>query len=70
LNNLQAISIRSEDFIQSSHSGLGNGVLIIRWGTNSDISTKVKVLRALLALPENAKARLIDLSSPLSPIAK
>lgn len=70
LGNLQSIAIRSSDFIQSSHSGMGKGTLIIRWGDSSEMGTKVKVLRALLALPENAQAKLIDLSSPLSPIAK
>jgi cell division septal protein FtsQ len=70
LANLQSISIRSSDFIQSSHSEMGKGTLIIRWGNSVQLGTKVKVLRALLALPENAKAKMIDLSSPLSPIAK
>ena len=70
LANLQSISIRSSDFIQSSHAEMGKGNLIIRWGNCAQLGTKVKVLRALLALPENASAKLIDLSSPLSPIAK
>lgn len=70
LANLKSIAIRSSDFIQSSHTGLGSGAVIIRWGDSSEMATKIKVLRALLALPENAKAKLIDLSSPLSPISK
>ena len=70
LANLDSIAIRSRDFIQSTHTGLGRGTLIIRWGDSLEMGTKVKVLRALLALPENAKVKLIDLSSPLSPIAK
>ena len=70
LANLESLAIRSPEFIQSVHSGLGNGHLIIRWGDNQEVTTKVKVLRTLLALPENAKSKLIDLSSPLSPIAK
>jgi hypothetical protein len=49
---------------------MGKGTLIIRWGNSVQLGTKVKVLRALLALPENAKVKMIDLSSPLSPIAK
>jgi len=70
LGDLQSVSIRSSDFIQSSHSGLSADTLIIRWGDSNQMNTKVKVLRALLALPENAHSKLIDVSSPLSPIAK
>lgn len=70
IENLESLAIRSTEYIQSRHTGLGSGHLIIRWGDNSEMSTKDKVLRALLALPENQKAKLIDLSSPLSPIVK
>ncbi len=70
LSNIESIAIASPQFIQSKHRGLGSGNLIVRWGNNQDLPVKVKVLRALLALPENAKVKLLDLSSPLSPIAK
>ena len=70
LANMTSLAIRSTDFIQSSHSGLASGKVIVRWGSNEEMVTKVKVLRALLALPENAHAKLFDLSSPLSPIVK
>lgn len=70
LNNMDALALRSPEFIQSKHKNLGNGELILRWGNTDEMSVKTKVLRALLALPENAKAKLIDLSSPLSPIVK
>ena len=42
----------------------------ITWGDTSQIDIKVKVLRALLALPENKKVRAIDLSQPSNPTAK
>ena len=70
LSNIESIAIASPQFIQSKHRGLGSGNLIVRWGNNQDLPVKVKVLRTLLALPENAKVKLLDLSSPLSPIAK
>ncbi len=70
LNNMESLAIRSQEFIQSKHMALTSGELIVRWGNNQDLAVKVKVLRSLLALPENRDAKLIDLSSPLSPIAK
>jgi len=70
LGNAQSFTVNSLDSIQSTHSGLAAGTVIIRWGNNSEMMTKVKVLRALLALPENSKAHVIDLSAPLSPIVK
>ena len=68
--NAQSFTVNSLDSIQSTHSGLAAGTVIIRWGNNSEMMTKIKVLRALLALPENSKAHVIDLSAPLSPIVK
>lgn len=44
--------------------------LAISWGNATDIALKVKVLRQLLTLPENAKVRNIDLSSPMTPVVK
>jgi cell division protein FtsQ len=70
LGNAQSFTVNSLDSIQSTHSGLAAGTVIIRWGNNSEMMTKIKVLRALLALPENSKVHVIDLSAPLSPIVK
>jgi len=73
LASMDSLAIQSPEFIQSSHTGqvgMSSGKLIVRWGSGSEMTTKVKVLRALLALPENSKAKLLDLSSPLSPIIK
>lgn len=44
--------------------------LEIRWGGASDLVLKVKVLRQLLALPENKKITSVDLSNPLTPVVK
>jgi cell division protein FtsQ len=70
LDSAQSFTVASVDSIQSVHSGMASGKMLIRWGNNSEMLTKVKVLRALLALPENSKAHVIDLSAPLSPIVK
>ena len=42
----------------------------VRWGQDTDNTLKSKVYRALLALPENSKAKRIDLSAPHAPIVK
>ncbi len=70
LANLSSISVHSSALIQSTHTQLGSGRVIINWGTSDEVTVKVKVLRALLALPENASVKFVDLSSPLAPIAK
>jgi cell division septal protein FtsQ len=44
--------------------------LEIRWGTNSDNELKLKVYKALLALPENADIKRVDVSAPHAPIVK
>lgn len=44
--------------------------LNITWGSSTQIDIKVKVLRALLAIPENKKVRAIDLSQPSNPTAQ
>ena len=44
--------------------------LEIRWGTNSDNELKIKVYKALLALPENSAIKSIDVSAPHAPIVK
>jgi cell division septal protein FtsQ len=40
------------------------------WGSGDEIALKLKVYKALVALPENSKISKIDLSEPHSPIVK
>ena len=48
-----------------------NGKAIeIRWGSNSENEFKLKVYRALVALPENANIKRVDVSAPNAPIVK
>lgn len=45
-------------------------IVKIKWGAVMDIPLKVGVYQKLLSLKENEKARVFDLSNPLSPITK
>jgi hypothetical protein len=42
----------------------------IRWGSNSENELKLEVYRALIALPENADIKRVDVSAPQAPIVK
>lgn len=44
--------------------------LLLIWGSDSNMSVKVKIYRALIALPENKKISHMDLSDPTKPTVK
>lgn len=44
--------------------------LEVRWGSNSENELKLKVYNALIALPENARIKKVDVSAPHAPIVK
>jgi len=44
--------------------------LEIRWGIDGDNELKLKVYKALIALPENAEIKRVDVSAPHAPIVK
>ena len=48
----------------------GKRSLLVIWGAGTEIELKLKVYKALLALPENSKIKKIDLTEPHSPIVK
>lgn len=48
----------------------GGKQLRINWGSASDTALKVKIYKALIALPENSKISSMDLSDPNSPTVK
>jgi cell division septal protein FtsQ len=48
----------------------GGKNLEIRWGTDSENDLKLKVYKALIALPENASIKRVDVSAPHAPIVK
>ena len=48
----------------------GNRSLLVVWGSDIENDLKLKVYKALVALPENSKIMKIDLTEPHSPIVK
>ena len=48
----------------------GKRSLMVIWGSDTEIDLKLKVYKALVALPENSKIKKIDLTEPRSPIVK
>jgi cell division septal protein FtsQ len=48
----------------------GKRSLFVIWGSDIEIDLKLKVYKALVALPENSKIKKIDLTEPRSPIVK
>lgn len=48
----------------------GDRSLEVIWGADIEVDLKLKVYKALVALPENSKIRRIDLTEPRSPIVK
>ena len=71
-SQVSAISASSSSNFQVTiNSGSGNGKeLRINWGSATDTALKVKIYRALIALPENSKIITMDLSDPNSPTVK
>ena len=67
ISNLQGITVGSTGSIKMSTQITGRRVEI-SWGGAENAPQKIKVLRALLALPENKGATKFDLSIPDSPI--
>lgn len=47
-----------------------NQKLRINWGGNSNNQVKVKIYKALIALPENKELKSMDLSDPIKPTVK
>jgi hypothetical protein len=47
-----------------------NRKLLVQWGSLEELALKVRVYKALLALPENKSINKIDLSAPHAPIVK
>ena len=46
------------------------GGLKILWGSVGDQEAKLTVLDALLAAPENKRARFVDIATPLTPTVR
>ncbi|CAN2194539.1 FtsQ Cell division septal protein [Candidatus Nanopelagicaceae bacterium] len=66
---LTVVKVRSTGALVLEINNSGKN-LEIRWGSNSDNELKLKVYKALLALPENSAIKRVDLSAPHAPIVK
>lgn len=66
---LTVVKVRSTGALVLEINNSGKN-LEIRWGTNSDNELKLKVYKALLALPENSAIKRVDVSAPHAPIVK
>lgn len=60
----------SDSAILSINNPTLKRVLTVAWGDQTNMSLKVQVYHALIALPENSKISEIDLSAPHAPIVK
>ena len=66
---LTVVKVRSTGAFVLEINNAGKN-LEIRWGTSSDNELKLKVYKALLALPENSAIKRVDVSAPHAPIVK
>jgi cell division septal protein FtsQ len=66
---LTVIKVRSSGSLVLEVNNSGKQ-LEIRWGSDSDNELKIKVYKALIARPENADIKRIDVSAPHAPIVK
>ena len=66
---LSVVKVRSSGALVLVVNNAGKN-LEIRWGTDSENELKLKVYKALIALPENASLKRVDVSAPHAPIVK
>jgi cell division protein FtsQ len=66
-----SVAVHGNDFATLAiNDPVLNRPLTLTWGDQSNLSFKVKVYQALIALPENSTITTIDLSAPHAPIVK
>ena len=66
---LSVVKVRSTGSLVLIVNNAGKN-LEIRWGTDGENELKLKVYKALIALPENAAIKRVDVSAPHAPIVK
>jgi cell division septal protein FtsQ len=66
---LMVVKVRSSGSLVLEVNNAGKN-LEIRWGDDSENELKLKVYKALIALPENALIKRVDVSAPHAPIVK
>ena len=68
-SGLSVVKVRSTGALVLVVNNAGKN-LEIRWGIDGDNELKLKVYKALIALPENASIKRVDVSAPNAPIVK
>jgi cell division septal protein FtsQ len=68
-STLTVVKVRSTGALVLVVNNAGKN-LEIRWGIDGDNELKLKVYKALIALPENASIKRVDVSAPNAPIVK
>jgi cell division septal protein FtsQ len=68
-STLTVVKVRSTGALVLVANNSGKN-LEIRWGSDSENELKLKVYKALIALPENAAIKRVDVSAPHAPIVK
>ena len=68
-SSLTVVKVRSTGALVLISQNYGKAIEI-RWGSDSENELKLKVYKALIALPENADIKRVDVSAPLAPIVK
>ena len=68
-SGLSVVKVRSTGALVLVVNNSGKN-LEIRWGIDGDNELKLKVYKALIALPENASLKRVDVSAPHAPIVK
>jgi cell division septal protein FtsQ len=68
-STLKVVKVRGTGALVLEVDNAGKN-LEIRWGIDGDNELKLKVYKALIALPENAEIKRVDVSAPHAPIVK
>jgi len=68
-STLKVVKVRGTGALVLEVDNAGKN-LEIRWGNDGDNELKLKVYKALIALPENAEIKRVDVSAPHAPIVK
>jgi cell division septal protein FtsQ len=68
-SSLTVVKVRSTGALVLISQNNGKAIEI-RWGSDSENELKLKVYKALIALPENADIKRVDVSAPIAPIVK
>ena len=68
-STLTVVKVRSSGALVLVVDNVGKK-LEIRWGNDGENELKLKVYKALIALPENAEIKRVDVSAPHAPIVK